>query len=111
MGPGVTANGLGSKFRGLIRNLQGLLCPEGLTENGAALSDAFTCILLGLPRWLSDKRICLPMQDMWVQSLGQEDPLRRKWQPTPVLLPGKSHGQRSLVSYSPWGRKELNTTE
>ena len=29
---------------------------------------------------------------------------RRQWQPTPVLLPGKSHGQRSLVSYSPWGR-------
>jgi len=36
---------------------------------------------------------------------------RRKWQPTPVLLPGKSHGQRSLVGYSPWGRKELDMTE
>ena len=35
----------------------------------------------------------------------------RKWQSTPVLLPGKSHGQRSLGSYSPWGRKELDTTE
>ena len=35
----------------------------------------------------------------------------RKWQSTPVLLPGKSHGQRSLVGYSPWGRKELDTTE
>ena len=34
-----------------------------------------------------------------------------KWQATPVLLPGKSHGQRSLVSYSPWGHKELNMTE
>ena len=31
-------------------------------------------------------------------------PWRRKWQPTPVLLPGKLHGQRSLVGYSPWGR-------
>ena len=30
-------------------------------------------------------------------------PCRRKWQPTPVLLPGKSHGQRSLAGYSPWG--------
>ena len=38
-------------------------------------------------------------------------PWRRKWQPTPVLLPGKSHGQRSLVGYSPWGCKELATTE
>ena len=36
---------------------------------------------------------------------------RRKWQPTPVFLPGKSHGWRSLVGYSPWGRKELDTTE
>ena len=30
-----------------------------------------------------------------------------KWQPTPVVLPGKSHGQRSLVGYSPWGRKRV----
>ena len=36
---------------------------------------------------------------------------RRKWQPTPVLLPGKSHGQRSLVDYSPYDRKESDTTE
>ena len=36
---------------------------------------------------------------------------RRKWQPTPVFLPGKSHGQRSLVGYSPWGCKESDTTE
>ena len=34
-----------------------------------------------------------------------------KWHPTPVLLPGKSHGRRSLVGYSPWGRKESDTTE
>ena len=34
-----------------------------------------------------------------------------EWQPTPVILPGKSHGQRSLVGYSPWGRKESDTTE
>ena len=37
--------------------------------------------------------------------------MRRKWQPTPVLLPGESHGGRSLVGYSPWGHKELDTTE
>ena len=36
---------------------------------------------------------------------------RRQWHPTPVLLPGKSHGQRSLVGCSPWGREELDTTE
>ena len=37
--------------------------------------------------------------------------LRRRWHPTPVLLPGKSHGQRSLVGCSPWGREESDTTE
>ena len=36
---------------------------------------------------------------------------RRQWHPTSVLLPGKSHGQKSLVGCSPWGRKELDTTE
>ena len=45
------------------------------------------------------------------QSLGLEDPLRRAWQPTPVFLPGESHGPRSLVGYSPWGRKQSETTE
>ena len=38
-----------------------------------------------------------------VRSLGQEIPWRRKWQPSPVVLPEKSHGQRSLAGYSPWG--------
>ena len=38
-------------------------------------------------------------------------PRRRKWQPTPVSLPGQSHGQRNLVRCSPWGHKELETTE
>ena len=36
---------------------------------------------------------------------------RRQWQPTPVLLPGKSHGRKSLAGCSPWGREELDTTE
>ena len=43
----------------------------------------------------------------WVRKI----PGKRKWQPTPVLLPGKSHGWRSLVGYSPWGCKELDVTE
>ena len=38
-------------------------------------------------------------------------PWRRAWQPTPVFLPGESHGQRSLAGQSPWDRKELDTTE
>ena len=36
---------------------------------------------------------------------------RRRWHPTPVLLPGKSHGRKSLVGCSPWGHQELDTTE
>ena len=55
--------------------------------------------------------VCLqcgrPGFDPWVGKI----PWRRKWQSTPVLLPGKSHGQRSLVGYSPWGRKESDMTE
>ena len=49
-------------------------------------------------------------QEIWVQSLGQEDPWKRKWQPTPIFLPGKSHGQRSLEGYSPWAT-ESDTAE
>ena len=46
-----------------------------------------------------------------VQSLDGKISWRRKWQPTPVLLPEKSHEWRSLVGYSPWGHKESDTTE
>ena len=43
----------------------------------------------------------------WVSKI----PWRREWLPAPVFLPGDSHGQRSLVGYSPWGHKESDTTE
>ena len=51
----------------------------------------------------------LPVQETWVWSLGLEDPSRRKWQPTPVFLSGKSLRQRSLLGYGQWGRKESQT--
>ena len=66
---------------------------------------------VGLPRWLSGKES--PCQcrrcefDPWVGKI----PWRRKWQPTPVFLPGKSHGQRSLAGYSPCGCKKLDPNE
>ena len=47
------------------------------------------------------------MQISWVR----KTPWKRKWQPIPVLLPGKCYGQRSLIGYSPWGHKESDTTE
>jgi len=66
---------------------------------------------IGLPWWLKWLRICLqcrrPGFDPWVGKILW----RREWQPTPVPLPGKSHGQRSLVCYSPWGWKESDMTE
>ena len=56
-------------------------------------------------------KICLqcrsPGFDPWVG----KNPWRRKWQPTAVFLPGEFYGQRSLAGYSPWGHKELDTTE
>ena len=45
--------------------------------------------------------------DPWVRKI----PWSRKWKPTPVLSPGKSHGQRSLAGCNPWNRKESDTTE
>ena len=70
----------------------------------------FLCFLDGSV----SRRIYLPlqeMQEMRVQPLGQEDPWRRKCQPIPEFLLGKSHGQRNLAGYSPWGHKELDMTE
>ena len=69
---------------------------------------------VGLPRWLSGKestcqrrRCRRHMFNLWIRKI----PWSRKWQPTPVFLPGKSYRQRSLVVYSPWGCNELNMTE
>ena len=45
-------------------------------------------------------------QKTWIQSRVGKIPRRREWLPTPVLLPGESHGERSLEGYCPWGRKE-----
>ena len=73
------------------------------------INSAF-CLLRGFPSGSDCKSVCLqwrrPRFDHWVGKI----PWRRKWQPTPVFLPGKSHGLRSL-RYRPRGRKELDTTE
>jgi len=69
---------------------------------------------MGLPQGLSSKES--PCQgkkhkkcrlNTWVGKI----PWKRKWQSTPVFLPGESHGQRSLAGYSPWGHKESDMTE
>ena len=71
------------------------------------------CLLLrySLPSGSEGKASAYNAGDLGsIPGLGRS-PGRRKWQPTPVFLPGKSHGRRNLVGYSPWGRKELDTTE
>ena len=68
----------------------------------------------GLPRWHGGKESACQCRrhmrcgfDPWIGKM----PGGRKWPPTPVFLPGESHGPRSLTGYSPWGRKESDTTE
>ena len=79
------------------------------------LSDSTTTYMFkGLPRWLSgEESTCQSRRcKKWgFYSWLGKIPWSRKWQPTPVFLPGKFHGQSSLAGYSPWGHKELDTTE
>ena len=71
----------------------------------------FIQTLLGLPRALSSQEATCRYRrcrfDPWVGKI----PWRRKYESTPVFLPGKSRGQRSLAGYSPWGHREADTTE
>ena len=55
--------------------------------------------------------LCSLENKVYFVVLGWSSSRRRQWHPTPVLLPGKSHGQRSLVGYSPWDCKESDMTE
>ena len=64
-------------------------------------------VVPGLLQWLSGKESACKCRRHGFNPWVEEIPWRRKWQPTPVLLPGKSHRQRSLVGYSPWGRKRV----
>ena len=64
---------------------------------------AILTVTLVCPSLLSEMRIVIVPTSEFFR--------RRQWHPTPVLLPGKSHGRRSLVGWSPWGHEELDTTE
>ena len=65
----------------------------------------------GLTRWLSDKESACQCRRLGFNPWVEKIPWRRAWQHTPVLLHGESHGQRSLVGYSPWCLKESDITE
>ena len=70
------------------------------------LSSLIFLLFKGVPWWLSGKESACECGRQ-IRSLIQEVFWRKKWQPTPGFLPGKSHGQRSLVGYSLWGRKRV----
>ena len=82
-------------------------CGEGQCAEGSKCSWLLSSLLPFLTAWTSCHR-------PWIDSLHNyflAHFRRRQWHPSPVLLPGKSHGQRSLVGCSAWGRQELDTTE
>ena len=79
---------------------QGVLLGVGHTGPGVGLCCFHKGGLQEGKEFTCQCRIHLSMQETQVRSLGREDPLERKWQPTPVFLPGKSCGQGSLAVYS-----------
>ena len=64
----------------------------------------------GLPCWLTGKESACQGRRLRFNPWARKIPWIRKWKPTPVVLPGKSHGQRSLAGHSPSGAKESDTT-
>ena len=84
-----------------------------LPSSSALVSDhGSSCRCFGISSLVAQtEKLLSAMQETgfipWVRKI----PWRRKRQPTPVLLPGKSHGRKSLVSYSPWGCKESDMPE
>ena len=84
------------------------------------ISTSLHCLLFLCLVWASQVALVLKnlpanagdIRDMSsIPGWGEKISWRRKWQPTPVFLPGESHGQRNLVGYSPQGRKESDATE
>ena len=72
--------------------------------------EGFVCITPDCPRWLSGEEPTCRAGDAGSIPGSGRSPQRRQWLPTPVVLSGKSHGQRSLTGYSPGGSKEWDTT-
>ena len=91
-----------------------------LQTNVALEAKAFYTVLLrlikGIVLWssnnLSEENLNLSLHsNKYLLGTYYGSDWRREWHPTPVFLPGESHGQRSLAGYSPWGHKESDTTE
>ena len=88
--------------------------PLFLVTVGLQYIHSLTLQHTGLPRQCSGKESACQRRRHWRRGFNPwvgNIPWRRKWQPTPVFLPGKSHGRRSLAGCSPRGCKESDTTE
>ena len=83
--------------------------PKGWQRSKRTTNIPYT--LIGFPRWLRWERIHLQSRRSGFNPWTWKIPWGREWQPTPVFLPGESHGQRSLAGYSPQDHKESDTTE
>ena len=83
---------------------------QALVQSKCSSSVCSHCVI-GCPQGLSGKESACSAGDLGLIPRPGKIPQRRKRQPIPVFLQGKSHGQRSLAGYSPWGPKELDTTE
>ena len=115
---------LGSSFSGSYSSAWWILC--GGTQSWPNILSLFFLVIFGHTPWhmgfpsgsiVKNPPAMQELQETWVRSLVWKDPLEEERYPTPVYLPGKSHGQRSLAGYSLWGRvrhdwaTELNWTE
>ena len=96
-----------------MKRLMKVRVPKALRSPALEPEAAFNTVFppLWLPRWLSGKESACQCRRRGPDSRVGNSPWRRKWQPTPAFLPGKSRGQRSPAGYSPWGREESDTTE
>ena len=88
-----------------------LVCEMSAVYSSVSILWHCPSLRLGLPDGSEVKASAWNAGDPGSIPGSEKIPWRRQWQPTPVLLPGESHGGRSLVGYSPWGRKESETTE
>ena len=107
-----TANGWPSykTFSNSIFTMEPFLSPCGHTHT-IRITVSHISVPIG---FLTHQDLQMPVQETKRQGFDPcigNLPWRRAWQPSPVFLPGESHGERSLVGYSPWGRKELDRTE
>ena len=110
LGVAWAANPFSSFIFILLRQLQAYLGLEsGQRNQGDSLVLAH--ISFGLPIWHSGKESANQCRRRGFDPLVQKIPCRRKWQPIPVFLPGKFHGQNNLVGCSSWGCKGLGMIE